>query len=69
MNPGPTRVAGQDEPRKTRQNRSSTDDSLPNQPSLKDVMSEIRDFRKDVSTKLADLETDVVAQKEELTSL
>ena len=69
MNPGPTGVAGQDEPRKTRQNRSSTDDSLPNQPSLKDVMSEIRDFRKDVSTKLADLKTDVAAQKEELTSL
>ena len=32
-------------------------------------MSEIRDFRKDVSAKLADLKTDVAAQKEELTSL
>ena len=32
-------------------------------------MSEIRDFRKDVSTKLADLKTDVATQKEELTSL
>ena len=65
MNPGPTGAAGQDEPRKTRQNRSSTDDSLPNQPSLKDVMSEIRDFRKNLSTKVADLMTDVAAQKEE----
>ena len=69
MNPGPTGVAGQDEPRKTKQNSRSTDDSLPNQLSLKDVMSEIRDFRKDVSTELADLKTDVAAQKEEFNEL
>ena len=69
MNPGPTGAAGQDEPRKTIQNKSYTDDSLPHQPSLKDIMSEIRDFRTDVSTKLADLKTYVAAQKEELISL